>query len=559
MSPRMQDSAASEAQLGTLIGRWRTKPSAELADEIDAVTTAALRAFAPPETPAPDLTGLDRQYQRTEARAANFEATWRATARAPGHLELAWLLSTLTSRMPEHDTSGTYQHPEQIYNSRLELLARHAPDPRISATLCRLLANPPFGGTENYAERVYEPTLSLIRACADVRAVDALTKVASAPKAKTAGVRVYLGRQLPRLIAKLPRTGKPRPAKRTAPSTAAVSEQRLLDAICANPDDDQARRVYADALLERGEPLGELINLQLHGDPSEAGEKQCRALIKAHRARWLGELDAFVINPLFRRGLLAAIELRPSWAGDAAGWKRVLASAALRTVEEIHQGKCNGKLYDALLAAPNVARLRAVDARLPSTLALLPRLAARLAHVDLPAARIGDAARHLRSLSALTSVGINVGAKLVDDWHEAIEFAALPPTLTGIVVRGDAHDPDLTPLDGLARLWRDRRELVWLASDASYTFGATRLVRVRTAGGDEVHVTVRATDTSEWETVVEEFLPAVAKLKGFARIAITVGRPLDAGARKRLGRAAVTVRSAGDVATELWLRRPRVA
>jgi uncharacterized protein (TIGR02996 family) len=40
-------------------------------------------------------------------------------------------------------------------------------------------------------------------------------------------------------------------------------EQRFLDAISKNPDDEEARTVYADWLEERGDPRGEYLRLEL--------------------------------------------------------------------------------------------------------------------------------------------------------------------------------------------------------------------------------------------------------------------------------------------------------
>src|SRR5512139_249412 len=40
-------------------------------------------------------------------------------------------------------------------------------------------------------------------------------------------------------------------------------ERTLLDEIYAAPDDDGVRSIYADWLIERGDPLGTFISLQL--------------------------------------------------------------------------------------------------------------------------------------------------------------------------------------------------------------------------------------------------------------------------------------------------------
>src|SRR5262249_36922157 len=69
-------------------------------------------------------------------------------------------------------------------------------------------------------------------------------------------------------------------------STAPVVLEQLLDAVLKNPDDDRARSVYADALLDAGDPRGEFIALQLEsareGRLSSTAEKRERELIRAH-------------------------------------------------------------------------------------------------------------------------------------------------------------------------------------------------------------------------------------------------------------------------------------
>src|SRR5947208_2415677 len=70
-------------------------------------------------------------------------------------------------------------------------------------------------------------------------------------------------------------------------------EAQLLAAIHAHPGDDELRRVYADLLLERGDPRGELIVLQLRraaGEASEREMEQERALLKRYAKAWLGPL-----------------------------------------------------------------------------------------------------------------------------------------------------------------------------------------------------------------------------------------------------------------------------
>lgn len=107
---------------------------------------------------------------------------------------------------------------------------------------------------------------------------------------------------------------------------AACAMTELLDAIQATPDDDALRRVYADALLDDGEPLGELIHLQLDlaghtlsRDDRAARRQRERELLAEHEARWTAPIAAFVPektqwgpvvpNARFRRGFIDEVQL----------------------------------------------------------------------------------------------------------------------------------------------------------------------------------------------------------------------------------------------------------
>ena len=93
-----------------------------------------------------------------------------------------------------------------------------------------------------------------------------------APRARVASTRRFLGTRLPGAIAALEthRVGPPPDADRwlalvpkrvsTEPS---IRETELLARIYDDPEEDEARLVYADLLQTRGDPQGELIALQV--------------------------------------------------------------------------------------------------------------------------------------------------------------------------------------------------------------------------------------------------------------------------------------------------------
>lgn len=87
-------------------------------------------------------------------------------------------------------------------------------------------------------------------------------------------------------------------------------EQTLLAEIRAAPDDDAPRSIYADWLIERGDPLGTFIALQLaraqQRDPVVSEEEQ--QLLDRHWSAWIGPASAMFEagEVAFERGLWSA-------------------------------------------------------------------------------------------------------------------------------------------------------------------------------------------------------------------------------------------------------------
>jgi uncharacterized protein (TIGR02996 family) len=152
-------------------------------------------------------------------------------------------------------------------------------------------------------------------------------------------------------------------------------EQALLAAVYADPSNDEPRLVYMDWLVERGDPRGEYIGLQLARHRSSSGELQRKearreqALYEAHLTEWLGELREIVavepqqaselraarnrwpVPPMFERGFLATATIR----GDALAARTELArDPSLGTVIELC-GDVDGIPCEDL---PNLRRLR---------------------------------------------------------------------------------------------------------------------------------------------------------------------------------------------------------
>ncbi len=91
-------------------------------------------------------------------------------------------------------------------------------------------------------------------------------------------------------------------------------EADFLSQVYAAPHDDAPRLVYADWLLQRGDPRGELISLQLdrwrRGDDWPSARES--ELLAAHEEAWLGPLWEVLVpgTVVFQRGFLAECAVR---------------------------------------------------------------------------------------------------------------------------------------------------------------------------------------------------------------------------------------------------------
>lgn len=88
------------------------------------------------------------------------------------------------------------------------------------------------------------------------------------------------------------------------------NEESLRLQIVANPDDDAPRQVLADLLIERGDPRGEFIALQLQLEHGRDVSMAARAdeLLKAHAREWVGLSRTEVIGS-FRRGFIEGVQV----------------------------------------------------------------------------------------------------------------------------------------------------------------------------------------------------------------------------------------------------------
>lgn len=327
--------------LASMLAAWRTKPARELADAIDLLSdrmTATLPAIG-----------------RTEAE-------WLAVAKRGREADMPRLAARLGQ--------GTLQ----VRAGRLAVLSHRPRDPRLTRPVVAIVQ---AGGAlaSNLAtfpiwSRVFEALTTL----ADVRArAPLLACQARLPKGKTTRFdRMFAGgiesalRAIPdpppalddeeraaldaltEAIARAPHTCFEDAAKAMADEDRAkeaaksdVSEDDLLAAIHAEPDADAPRHVYADWLLERDDPRGTFIALQLRASSATGGgdtlraEAEARELLARYERVWLGPAAAFVVpnKTGFRRGFLSRAVLRFPPPDQAAKRARAVSLSTWRTLE----------------------------------------------------------------------------------------------------------------------------------------------------------------------------------------------------------------------------------
>jgi len=235
-----------------------------------------------------------------------------------------------------------------------------------------------------------------------------------------------------------------RPVAVDAPPALEPRERALLEAI-ADTEDPAARLVYADWLLERGDPQGELIAVACRPGSLDPTARERLAELEAQRDGWLGPVAAIARDRTWQDGMLDACTLQRTAAGvvDAA-----LNHRAWRTLSAIDARA-------RYLAVPDLVRLVA-QPDLPCLHTLVVPVP-----VALELARAPVAYPRLRRLGTLTGRGKLTPAVLAGlaERMPALEELALPaipgPQLAAVLAASPARRiaiKDFAPLRQLDRL-----------------------------------------------------------------------------------------------------------
>ena len=142
----------------------------------------------------------------------------------------------------------------------------------------------------------------------------------------------------------------------------------LLAAIYADPRDHDLRAIYADWLVEQGDPRGEYITLQLMRAHTDAQRARMHDLHAKHRLAWLGPIaDACIEHVWFDAGFVAGATI------DIPRARRRIGAAAWSTLETITLAASNEPVPIDVLDDPAMSALTFVDGITGNQLAMLSR------------------------------------------------------------------------------------------------------------------------------------------------------------------------------------------
>jgi uncharacterized protein (TIGR02996 family) len=140
-------------------------------------------------------------------------------------------------------------------------------------------------------------------------------------------------------------------------------EAAFLEAIAQEPDNDALRLIFADYLDERDDPRGEFIRVQIelagmaHEDPLAPSLRRREfELWKANQDRWVGNCKSWLVDWDCERGLLHSITISAATLIEHAD-----ELFRLGPIRELHLGPALTPVMSALLALPQLARIRSLD------------------------------------------------------------------------------------------------------------------------------------------------------------------------------------------------------
>jgi uncharacterized protein (TIGR02996 family) len=352
------DAGDFEAALEAALAMWHATRHPAIADLVDAIATRIV--------PTP----IDGRRHH---------AAWLELARRARPRDLGALIAGLRQSLPR--PTRVHRNFDAVvpggWIERISALGA-LDDPRLAPAIVRVMRDAPWHVYEDMHAPVYGAALDLVARIGDLRVVPELEALLAAARERRVRSMWYLFVALvPGVIAAIQARERSELSAEDAGHCAALVERyathawqtpaakadHLLALIHDHPDDDAAREIYADALLEAGDPRGELMSLQLRAERGETttdGIRRARSLLRANSEAWLGDL-AFVLKSIvFERGMIAEAELVQNAAAEPAVWERAVHSTELATVHTLRKGRGNEAHYSSFVFSPTMRGLREV-------------------------------------------------------------------------------------------------------------------------------------------------------------------------------------------------------
>lgn len=293
-----------------------------------------------------------------------------------------------------------------------------------------------------------------------------------------------------------------------------MTAESLLDEIYAAPDDDAPRMVFADWLIEQGDPRGTFIALQLERDPKrDPVSTEEQQLLDAHWAEWVGT-PADVLEArhvAFERGMWSTCEALgvgdlDALDPDARAWG---------TVRRLRVDPPASRRLPELLGGPLARSLRVLHTSTWSDTQLLAEWRRPLAIEELVFGRYEMPelpAAGFPALPKLTTITVHTPSMFGIRWIRRIDAAGLPNARL------------VTSLDRLGTTFHELMKSK-LARFAIESPQGLEITAERRAGRLAVR-TIAFSITTRFEQVIEEAQHWLDELREYLAPQVTITMPV---------------------------------
>jgi hypothetical protein len=365
-------------------------------------------------------------------------------------------------------------------DKRVRALARRSIDARVTAALAALFEEMKFVGDRSIA--MWETLVARLVRSRDPVALATLLRMRE--RGTSFGRQYLIKIWLDDAIAKMHKAGvvaaeAPAPALAAAPAPSATDELQ----------------VHADALIEKGDPRGEFIALQL-APPTKQSLARQRALLKQHEKKWLGGLAGLMMKGgvVWERGY----PTRLVFARVANAIARATGAPELATVRAIDFSRALIRDDDlaAFFTHPVLGQLRVVHELSSSELEqLLDHARGRLPPIE---ELIGSSYQGLYDRIAVELPKLRVYGEIggYDPWDDLVA-SKIWQRIERLVIG------QLSRLDD------------WLEAIAKHPPRALRTLQVVAGGASSLTIDLAS---GEAELVVDEYMPRVSTDRNVVRV-----------------------------------------